>query len=45
MGHKVNPVGLRVGINHEGGKGTLTLQYSSLEQLDMICQKLTGGGF
>ncbi|WP_264577039.1 MULTISPECIES: ParB/RepB/Spo0J family partition protein [unclassified Sphingobium] len=43
--HLSDLLGLRVGINHEGGKGTLTLQYSSLEQLDMICQKLTGGGF
>jgi len=43
--HLSDLLGLRVGINHEGGKGSLTLQYSSLEQLDMICQKLTGGGF
>ena len=43
--HLSDLLGLKVGINHENGKGALTLQYSSLEQLDMICQKLTGGGF
>ena len=43
--HLTDLLGLKVGINHENGKGALTLQYSSLEQLDMICQKLTGGGF
>ncbi|MBT2188575.1 ParB/RepB/Spo0J family partition protein [Sphingobium nicotianae] len=43
--HLSDLLGLKVGISHEGGKGSLTLQYSSLEQLDMICQKLTGGGF
>ncbi len=43
--HLSDLLGLKVGISHEGGKGALTLQYSSLEQLDMLCQKLTGGGF
>jgi ParB family chromosome partitioning protein len=43
--HLSDLLGLKVGISHEGGKGSLTLHYSSLEQLDMICQKLTGGGF
>jgi len=43
--HLSDMLGLKVAISHEGGKGSLTLQYSSLEQLDMICQKLTGGGF
>lgn len=43
--HLSDLLGLKVGISHEGGKGALTLHYSSLEQLDMICQKLTGGGF
>jgi len=43
--HLSDLLGLKVGITFEGGKGTLTLNYSSLEQLDMICQKLTGGGF
>ncbi|MBN8829342.1 MAG: ParB/RepB/Spo0J family partition protein [Sphingomonadales bacterium] len=43
--HLSDLLGVKVGIAHEGGKGSLTLNYSSLEQLDMICQKLTGGGF
>ncbi|HZV18585.1 MAG TPA: ParB/RepB/Spo0J family partition protein [Sphingobium sp.] len=43
--HLSDLLGLRVAISFEGGKGELTLGYSSLEQLDMICQKLTGGGF
>ena len=43
--HLSDLLGLKVGITFESGKGTLTLNYSSLEQLDMICQKLTGGGF
>lgn len=43
--HLSDLLGLKVGINFEDGKGALTLHYSSLEQLDMLCQKLTGGGF
>ncbi len=43
--HLSDLLGLKVGISFEGGKGALTLQYSSLDQLDMLCQKLTGGGF
>lgn len=43
--HLSDLLGLKIGISHEGGKGALTLHYGSLEQLDMICQKLTGGGF
>ncbi|HEY1125664.1 MAG TPA: ParB/RepB/Spo0J family partition protein [Sphingobium sp.] len=42
--HLADLLGLKVGITHEGGKGALTLHYSSLDQLDMICQRLTGGG-
>ena len=42
--HLADLLGLKVGITHEGGKGALTLNYSSLDQLDMICQRLTGGG-
>ena len=42
--HLADLLGLKVGIVHEGGKGALTLHYSSLDQLDMICQRLTGGG-
>ena len=35
-------LGLRVQIVHNGQKGTVTLHYSSLDQLDMICQRLSG---
>lgn len=35
-------IGLRVRINHGPGGGTVTLHYSSLDQLDMICQRLSG---
>ena len=27
-----------------GGKGALTLKFASLDQLDMICQRLSGEG-
>ena len=37
-----NMLGLKVRINHEGRGGTVVLSYSSLEQLDMICQRLSG---
>jgi ParB family chromosome partitioning protein len=42
--HLADLLGLKVGIVHEGGKGALTLHYANLDQLDMICQRLTGGG-
>ena len=35
-------LGLRVQVAHNGSKGTVTLNYSSLDQLDMICQRLSG---
>jgi len=35
-------LGLRVKIAYEGGAGAVTLNFSSLDQLDMICQRLTG---
>ena len=35
-------LGLKVQIVHNGQKGVVTLHYSSLDQLDMICQRLTG---
>ena len=35
-------LGLKVGIVHDGKSGSVTLAYSSLEQLDMICQRLSG---
>jgi ParB family chromosome partitioning protein len=35
-------VGLKVTIAHKPNGGTVTLAYSSLDQLDMICQRLSG---
>lgn len=35
-------LGLRVNVVHKGQGGSVTLHYSSLEQLDMICQRLSG---
>jgi ParB family transcriptional regulator, chromosome partitioning protein len=38
-------LGLRVAIRHSPKGGTVSLSYSSLDQLDMICQRLSGDGF
>jgi ParB family chromosome partitioning protein len=35
-------LGLKVRIAYKGDGGTVTLGYSSLDQLDMICQRLSG---
>ena len=35
-------LGVKVQVVHKGQGGTVTLAYSSLEQLDMICQRLSG---
>ena len=35
-------LGLKVQVAHNGQKGVVTLHYSSLDQLDLICQRLTG---
>ncbi|HUE78238.1 MAG TPA: ParB/RepB/Spo0J family partition protein [Sphingomicrobium sp.] len=35
-------LGVRVRVAHNGAAGTVTLHYNSLDQLDMICQRLTG---
>jgi ParB family chromosome partitioning protein len=35
-------LGLKVQVSHKGQGGTVSLSYSSLEQLDMICQRLSG---
>ncbi|MDQ3246989.1 MAG: ParB/RepB/Spo0J family partition protein [Pseudomonadota bacterium] len=35
-------LGLRVKVAHSGSGGTVTLHYSSLDQLDMVCQRLSG---
>jgi ParB family chromosome partitioning protein len=37
-------LGLKVQIKHGPSGGTVTLGYATLEQLDMICQRLTGEG-
>jgi ParB family chromosome partitioning protein len=35
-------LGLRVLVTHKGQGGAVTLHYSTLDQLDMICQRLSG---
>jgi len=35
-------LGLKVQVSHKGQGGTVTLHYSSLDQLDMVCQRLSG---
>lgn len=35
-------LGLKASIDHQGSHGSVTLSYSSLEQLDMICMRLSG---
>jgi ParB family chromosome partitioning protein len=35
-------LGLKVQVTHRGQGGAVTLHYSSLDQLDMICQRLSG---
>ena len=35
-------LGVRVQVAHKGQGGSVTLHYSSLDQLDMICQRLSG---
>jgi ParB family chromosome partitioning protein len=35
-------LGLRVQVTHKGQGGAVTLHYSSLDQLDMVCQRLSG---
>ncbi|QNM82092.1 ParB/RepB/Spo0J family partition protein [Sphingomonas sabuli] len=35
-------LGLKVKVAHSGRGGTVSLSYSSLDQLDMICQRLSG---
>jgi ParB family chromosome partitioning protein len=36
-------LGLKVGITHKAGAGTVNVSYATLDQLDMICQRLSGG--
>lgn len=40
--HLGDVLGLRVTISHDGTGGTLSVGYSSLDQLDLICQRLSG---
>lgn len=35
-------LGIKVQVSHKGQGGAVTLHYSSLDQLDMICQRLSG---
>ena len=35
-------IGLKVQVSHKGQGGAVTLHYTSLDQLDMICQRLSG---
>lgn len=35
-------LGVKVEVAHKGQGGSVTLHYSSLDQLDMICQRLSG---
>ena len=35
-------LGLKVTVAHNGAGGTVILKYNSLDQLDMICQRLSG---
>jgi ParB family chromosome partitioning protein len=35
-------LGLKVKVESDGSSGTVTLHYSSLDQLDMLCQRLSG---
>ncbi len=36
-------LGLRVSIGHKSGAGSVAVSYATLDQLDMICQRLSGG--
>ncbi len=38
-------LGLDVAIGSEGSSGRMTIRYGSLDQLDMLCQRLSGGDF
>ncbi|PQM28905.1 chromosome partitioning protein ParB [Sphingopyxis lindanitolerans] len=43
--HLAELLGIGVAIHYAGGgKGALTLKFGSLDQLDMICQRLSGEG-
>ena len=35
-------LGVKVKVANDGTRGTVTLHYSTLDQLDMLCQRLSG---
>ena len=35
-------LGLKVAIEHQGPGGRISIAYSTLDQLDLVCQKLSG---
>jgi ParB family chromosome partitioning protein len=43
--HLGDLLGLKVKIAHKGASGAVTFEYRSLDQLDMLCQRLTGEQF
>ncbi|WP_298024138.1 ParB/RepB/Spo0J family partition protein [uncultured Parasphingopyxis sp.] len=38
-------LGLKVRVDHQGKGGSVKLDYSTLDQLDLICLRLSGGSF
>lgn len=36
-------LGLKVAISHKNGAGAVNVTYATLDQLDMVCQRLSGG--
>ena len=36
-------IGLQVALDDRDGRGALTIRYETLEQLDDLCHRLTGG--
>jgi ParB family chromosome partitioning protein len=36
-------LGLKVSISHGAKGGTVSIAYATLDQLDMVCQRLSGG--
>ncbi len=36
-------LGLKVAITHRDGAGSVTIGYATLDQLDLVCQRLSGG--
>ncbi|WCT73272.1 ParB/RepB/Spo0J family partition protein [Sphingomonas naphthae] len=43
--HLADLIGLKVTIQHQGRAGNVVLSYASLDQLDLICQRLSGERF